>query len=173
MVFERGAPRKRTKEHLRKHPRQIPEPDVRISGRRCADGHKPCYVLRRDYEYVDSVTFDVPVKIRVKRGFHYDGASVPRWVRWLIDAMDLSVTAPLLHDVIYRFCGVLRHALVSITPFRTYTREQGDALFRRVMDQEGVSEWKEWAGHKGVRIGGWNAWRKNARRIVGGGPWTD
>lgn len=150
--------------HLRTHQREIPEPDVRVRFRGCRK-HTPCYRLNTEYEYVDDFTFDVPVRIRLPRFYHSDGASVPRPVHPIIGPLDLSVTAFLVHDYITQHAGVLPFG--AVVPYRTYSILQTHRLFKRIMDQEGVPEWREFFGYAGVLVGGWIPWLKNKRRSDG------
>ncbi len=58
--------------------------------------------LLADYSYAyDGVT------LTAKAGYAYDLASVPRPLWWLIAPNELSLVAPLFHDLLYDFRGVL------------------------------------------------------------------
>ena len=151
----------------RKAASTIPQPDIRIRAFGCND-HSPCYKLMSTYEYVDYITFWTPVIIRIPAGFHYDGASVPKIVRSLLDEVDLKLTAPLVHDVLYRYGGDLPSGWLSGGERRFYTRREADALFRRILDEEGVPKRREWAAWIGVRLGGRCSWDSRRKQAWGG-----
>jgi hypothetical protein len=119
-----------------------------------------------DYELVDAWTFPEPVVLRFPAGFHYDGASVPRIVRSLLDDDQLRGAGPLAHDAIYRYGGKLPLGWVRSASGNVYvyTRRQADAFFRKVMSLDGVRpEHRMWAW-LGVRVGGFFAWDSLQKR---------
>jgi Protein of unknown function (DUF1353) len=114
------------------------------------------WVLQDDYRYdMDGTSITVP------KGFRFDLSSVPRPFWSLIAPFELSVTAPLLHDFLYRCGGKPEPGVVQ--PPRTFTRRQVDDLFRQVMVQEGVAPWRRTLAYAAVRTFGYPAWRKDAK----------
>jgi Protein of unknown function (DUF1353) len=109
--------------------------------------------LERDYMYRDRAT-----RIRIPAGFVFDLSSVPRPFWSLIAPFELSIVAPLLHDVLYRHGGNLPPKWVK--PPRTYTRAEVDRMFRRIMEAEEVSRWRRVLAYWAVRLFGRLAWRK-------------
>lgn len=120
-------------------------------------------------------------EIRVARGFLYDAASVPRLL-WTCSGMTpdgLQRLAALLHDFLYRHKGVMppgssfeRPAAATVigwaeTPreLRSYTRRDADRLFARAMRECEVERAQRRRFYRGVRIGGWKAWRRPAREL--------
>lgn len=113
--------------------------------------HEPYTIRWRD------LTLTIP------KGFRWDGASVPRIVRSLIDNDDCSEAGALGHDAIYKFNGYL--PVDWIRPLgRVVSRLEGDQLLRDFMELEERPEWKEAAVYQGVRRFGWYAWWQNGRR---------
>lgn len=107
--------------------------------------------LESDYSYRgNGVTITVP------DGFQFDLSSIPRPLWWLIAPFELSISAPLLHDFLYQSGGNAPHA---IEPDKEYTRSDTDALFKRIMEQEGVAGWRRGAAYLAVRVFGGFAWR--------------
>ena len=109
-----------------------------------------CWRLERPYTYAED-----GLRITVPAGFHFDLASVPRPFWWLIAPFELSVAAPLLHDFLYRYAG--RPPAGSVEPPRSFSREEADRLFRRVMEREGVPGWRRAAAFWAVRAFGGRA----------------
>lgn len=108
--------------------------------------------LEADYSYPDG-----PTTITVPAGFMFDLASVPRWFWWLIAPFELSVSAPLIHDFLYKHAG--DPPAGSVEPPRTYTRKQADQLFRRMMEEEGVPAWRRRLAYWAVRAFGGFGWK--------------
>lgn len=107
--------------------------------------------LEGDYVYRDD-----GVTITVPEGFRFDLSSIPRLLWWLIAPFELSISAPLLHDFLYQKGG---SAPDEIDPDKDYTRADTDALFRKMMEQEGVTGWRRGAAYLAVRLFGRFAWR--------------
>jgi Protein of unknown function (DUF1353) len=95
--------------------------------------------------------------VTVPAGFEFNLSSVPRLFWAVIAPFELSITAPLLHDFLYRYGG--RPPAGSVSPPRTYTRAEADAMFRRIMRAEGVSAWRRILGYAAVRLFGRSDWR--------------
>ena len=92
-------------------------------------------------------------EITIPEGFKFDLSSIPRPLWWIVAPFELSISAPLVHDFLYRNGGKV--------PSKTYTKKEADLLFRRMMAEEGVSAWRRGAAYQAVRLfGRWNG--KNA-----------
>ena len=109
--------------------------------------------LDRDVEHADAV---LGCTLFARRGYEFDLASVPRVVWPVIAPFELSILAPLFHDLIYEFKG--RPPADVVTPFRTFTRRDADDLFLRLMVLEGVSRWRYSLAYTAVRSAGWTYW---------------
>lgn len=133
------------KEH-RKHEREIGEPQA-VASYRCLSHPGLCLRLVEPYEYCDATKRAL---LTIPRGYHFNGASVPKVFHNLVGALDLSISATCVHDFLCDYRG--RPPLGTVLPTHTsYTRLETDQLFRRIMDQEGVPEWRELAAYLGVR----------------------
>lgn len=112
--------------------------------------------LDQPYRYQDGDSL-----ITVPAGFEFDLSSVPRPLWWLIAPFELSISAPLLHDFLYRATG--SPPAGCIDPVRTYTRREVDEMFRRIMVEEGVRAWRRIAAFWAVRLFAAGAWRHPRR----------
>jgi hypothetical protein len=98
--------------------------------------------------------------------FSSDFASVPRLLTWLAPRMGAVTLAALLHDYL---CAVLRGQL---PPIPGLTAVDADALFRRVLLEEGVPPVLAWIYWAGVRLGavtdGWHrvGWWSTAWQVA-------
>lgn len=135
-----------SKKKLRLYESEIPEPDIRPSFR------EGLWTLRTDYLYV----VDGQWVITIPAGFSCDGASIPKAFHSLIGVFDLSITAPLIHDFLYRSQGM--PAVEAVTPYRIFDRAEVDALFAEIMKEEGVPVWRRRAAYLAVRAFGRWAW---------------
>ena len=109
------------------------------------------WLLLSDYSY----TYEGH-KITAKAGYAFDLSSVPRPIWWLIAPNELSILAPLFHDLLYEYQGTLPAECVS--PYRTYTRHETDDLFLHLMEVEGVDWWRRNAAYSAVRAAGGVYW---------------
>lgn len=85
--------------------------------------------------------------VTIPSGFRSDLASVPLWLLWLISPFGNHQRAALFHDFCYRKQPMGRFA--------------ADAVFRVVMERDGVPCWKTWLLFYAVRCFGWFAWSQN------------
>jgi len=87
-------------------------------------------------------------QLTVPRGFITDLASIPKFMRGLLDVNDSHRRAAVLHDFLY--CA------------QHLTRKQADDLLLEAMEAIGVQAWKRNAMYAAVRVGGWAYWNKRA-----------
>ena len=88
--------------------------------------------------------------VHIPAGFSTDFGSVPWFAQWLVSTMGRALPAYLAHDYIY----ATQH----------YSRAYADRLMLEVMRWYGVPWWRRVLAYAGVRLGGWVAWRRNARK---------
>ena len=108
------------------------------------DPRQKLWKLEKDYTY----EYDGN-EINVAADFKFDLSSVPRPFWWLIAPFELSIVAPLIHDYLYLYKG--RMCPGATDPPKRYTRKEADALFLRIMDEEGIARWKRSAAYRVVR----------------------
>lgn len=115
-------------------------------------GNTPIYEVTKDYSYAYKGS-----NITVPKGFRYDRASIPRVFWVVIDKDSLSNVAPLFHDLLYRFGGVLETKLV--VPYRRFSRDEADNLFYELMGKCGVEEWRRSAAYEAVHTFAKSHWQ--------------
>lgn len=113
------------------------------------------YILRRDYHCVFYINGQRQ-PLFIAKGFEYDGASVPRWARWLIERDGVHRESALVHDYLYENKG---NVFYNGEPF-CYTRKDTDQIFRECLKAQGLASWKVFLMYNAVRIGGWTYWSK-------------
>ena len=129
-----------------------------VFARTAPDGSRVTHDASTVYDPLHDARFEIPA------GWRYDGASVPRVVRSLLDNDDLGTDGPCVHDWLYAHLGhvgdeTARHR-------RPYTRAECDRLFDAFMRRDGVTPWKRRAAYAAVRVGGWVAWRNHQRNPI-------
>ena len=95
----------------------------------------------------DVVVESLGYKITVKKGFDFDGASIPQAL-WSLYGNPLSGKfriAALVHDALYAS--------------EYFPRELADAIFLDLMKQHGVGYIKQQTMYYAVRSAGWYVWR--------------
>jgi hypothetical protein len=95
--------------------------------------------------------------LTAKKGYAFDLSSIPRPLWWLIAPNELSIIAPLFHDLLYEYRGRLPNE-THVNPYRTFTRRETDDLFLHLMEVEGVARWRRLAAYSAVRAAGGLYW---------------
>ena len=98
-------------------------------------------------------------KITAPKNFETDLSSIPRIFWSIIEPAELSLAAPLFHDLIYRRAGQLPQG--ELDPFDgfAFERRQVDDLFLELMTKAGIPRWKRTAAYWAVRGFAAFAWR--------------
>lgn len=108
----------------------------------------------QEWELEEDFLFaDFGLHLTIHKGFRFDLASIPRLLWRLIAPFELSITAPLVHDYLYRCGGRLPGGAIL-------EREDADQLFLQIMEAAGVSWWRRRAAYRAVRIFGSRAWKE-------------
>jgi hypothetical protein len=136
----------------------IPEPETLGDPRRLSVAIDPgardgcVFVVLESFTWSgDGLTLHLPA------GYRFDGASVPRIARPLIDRLQLGAMAPAFHDSLYHGGGVMVAGWQM--PRTRMTRAQADALFLRHMQEDGVPRVRAQWAYRAVRWFGGSSWR--------------
>ena len=89
------------------------------------------WVLLNSFEYKGKV---------VPKGFIFDGASIPTWLRWIFPHGGAKFAAACFHDWGYRLGKI--------------TRKEADDAFLDIMLANGVSAWRARTMYAAVRVFG-------------------
>ena len=97
--------------------------------------------------------------ITAPAAFETDLSSIPRVFWSLLAPEELSLAAPVFHDLIYRRAGKLPEE--DIDPFdgKVFARKEVDDLFLELMTKAGIPRWKRTAAYLAVRGFAAFAWR--------------
>ena len=102
----------------------------------------------------DVVVESLGYKLTVKKGFDFDGASIPQAL-WSVYGNPLSGKfriAALVHDALYAS--------------QKLPREVADAIFLDLMKQHEVGYMKRQTMYYAVRSAGWYVWRRNTKEEI-------
>lgn len=89
--------------------------------------------------------------VDVETGFLTDGATVPRFLWWLLPPIDEYSQATTLHDKLCRTYTITR-VVNGIATEVPVTRKQIDAILKEAMDVLEVTPWKKKAIMLGVNL---------------------
>lgn len=80
--------------------------------------------------------------IKIARGFVWDGASVPWFLRWLLARTDKTKEASMVHDLLYAAGNGV-------------ARKEADGIFYEKLLEDNVVPWKAQLMRMGIRLFGW------------------
>ncbi len=99
--------------------------------------------------------------------FVTDFASIPRFLWWLLPAWGRYGQAAVIHDYLYGGGTIVwdtdEPMSLSMELCIPPTRKNADQIMLEAMGVLNVKLWKKRLIYRGVRLGGWYAWRKNRR----------
>ncbi|HRC43687.1 MAG TPA: DUF1353 domain-containing protein [Nitrospira sp.] len=128
---------------------ELPEPAVTYNNAE--------WVLLDDCRYAALDGFIVTAK----RGFKTDLASIPRLLWGFIASFELSLVAPIVHDLIYGSAGTVALPDGEVTPAdKRFDRKEADDLFLELMTRSKVAYWKRNVAYLAVRAFGGSSWRQ-------------
>ena len=131
-------------------PTGLPNPAIKYIG----DDN---WVIAEDCSYTTNGGFT----ITVKTGFKTDLASVPRILWAVVATFELSVAAPVFHDLIYRSAGEVALPDGQVAPAdKTFNRQEADDLFLELMTLANIRAWKRKMAYYAVSSFAGYAWRK-------------
>lgn len=107
--------------------------------------------LSEDFSFVVDGTCFV-----IKKGFWWDGASIPK-IFWSVigDPWEADIApGALIHDILY---GT-----------QYYNRKKTDQILYEVNKINGMNSVKNYAVYNGVRMGGWKAWNEKTEEVIAG-----
>lgn len=99
-------------------------------------------------------------EIYIPKGFIFDGASIPRWLWWLLQPMGILLIPGLIHDYAYRHrCLKDTKGGIKFSDDRRYW----DKVFREVSIDVNRCKFISYAAWLALWIFGGFAWRKNRK----------
>ncbi len=107
------------------------------------------WILHETCKYVPA-NLHPPHTISALKGFEFDLASIPRIFWSIIASHELSLAAPLFHDLLYKRGGKLHQGELAPTG-RVFVRSEVDDLFLELMTKANVPTWKRYTAYLAVR----------------------
>lgn len=149
--------RRRRRARLEETPRRLKKApvSVKILSRPGFDSHPG---VRKMYELLGDLLVEINGHVlRIPKGFRFDGSSVPRLLRWIVDSDDLGHLAPAVHDYLFRFGGYFycdrTGELVRLGRF------ESDRVYLKVAKQDGAIPWRRRVAYAGLFVGSWTQWK--------------
>ncbi len=101
--------------------------------------------------------------LTAKKDSFTDLASVPRFLWPMVSSFELSIEAPLFHDLLYRCGGDLPPGQLEPLedPKHTFLRKDADNLFYELMEKRQIAKWKRDVAYRAVRMFGGHRWNKS------------
>lgn len=96
--------------------------------------------------------------LRVRAGYRFNGASVPRPGRFIIDRTECGLLATLYHDALYETKGDLTLYGIGYQRKFRFSRKEADVLFLDHMIEDNVKWWKRELAYRTVRLAGASHW---------------
>jgi len=149
---------------LDSHVYRLFQPDNEpIDGRPYGLSRTLTYRLRQEYTYRWNKNGKA-YRLRIEKGFMYDGASVPRAVWWYLRPDGLQRAAATVHDKLYETRGDMGNQFQElkngkwVTVNQIWTREQCDKMFARILREANVPSRKRRMAYRAVDWFGKKAW---------------
>jgi hypothetical protein len=124
---------------------------------------KTIYLPKLDlWEVVEDwfYTTNSGITICIKKGFRYNGASVPRPGQVFITKYELSMEGPAPHDKGYETGGVFDvYENGKVVDQIKMTRHEVDLLFYEIMCKMEIEIWKRVIAYRAVRDFGQSHWK--------------
>jgi len=114
------------------------------------DNGGPHWELLREIRWEFTLDDDIRLPFVVPAGWITDLTSIPWWVPF-VHREGLHTPASVLHDFLYAKPGHRKRSAV-------------DELYLYAMKDNGVRRITRMAIYRGVRLGGWKAWRRYRRK---------
>lgn len=93
------------------------------------------YTLKKDAQItllINKNKVDAKYVFKFKKGFKCDGLSVPKVFQWFLKRWDDD-------NMLYNLAGVVHDALYGNKGFKTFTRDDSDAIFRGILREAGCN----------------------------------
>lgn len=99
----------------------------------------------------------------VPKGFVFDGASIPKFLRSWLSPVGVLLIGGLVHDYVYKYTVLLKKGKKSTTD--PMTQKEADELFRDINIEQNGFHFLNNLAYWSLRVGGFVAW--NGHRKVG------
>jgi hypothetical protein len=100
------------------------------------------------------------VTMGLRAGYRFNGASVPRLARPLIDRLDLGVKAAAYHDALYEGTGLIRQQHGWQLGPRLARVPQVEDIFHFMMLEDGVHPTRALWAYRATKLFGGSTWKR-------------
>ena len=113
--------------------------------------------ITKDFQYsIDGENYVIP------RGFIFDGASVPKFLRTWLSPMGVLLIGGLIHDYSYKYTVLLKKGKKNTS--HVMTQKQADQTFRDINIEVNGFRFINCLAYYALRLGGFMAWNGHRKR---------
>ncbi len=115
--------------------------------------------ITKDFQYsIDGENYVIP------RGFVFDGASVPKFLRTWLSPMGVLLIGGLIHDYSYKYTVLLKKGKKNTS--HVMTQKQADQTFRDINIEVNGFRFINYLAYYALRLGGFMAWNGHRKRGI-------
>ena len=115
------------------------------------------WVLTKDWHYhVDGEDYVIP------KGFQFDGASIPKFLRTFFSPVGVLLVGGLVHDYGYKYATLLKKNKKETIGIKD--QKWMDKLFRNINIEVNGFYTMNYLAYWSLRLGGWFAWNGHRKR---------
>ena len=115
------------------------------------------WVITKDWKYkIDGIEYVIP------KGFQFDGASIPKFLRTFFSPVGVLLIGGLVHDYMYKYSALksvqAKGALLLVD------QKKADQIFRDINIEVNGFYFMNYLAYWSLRIGGFVAWNGHRKR---------
>ncbi len=112
--------------------------------------------LTRDWKYrINGNEYIIP------KGFQFDGASIPKFLRTFFSPVGVLLIGGLVHDYAYKYAALKR---TGNEPLLLVDQKKADKTFRDINIDVNGFKWLNYLAWYALRLGGFVAWNGHRKR---------
>jgi hypothetical protein len=115
------------------------------------------WVLIKDWKYkMNDVTYVIP------KGFQFDGASIPKFLRTFFSPVGVLLIGGLVHDYMYKYTAC--KPVSKKAPLLVVNQKRADQIFRDINIEVNGFYFMNYLAYWSLRLGGFVAWNGHRKR---------
>ena len=115
------------------------------------------WVILKDFKYTMNGTNYV-----IPKGFSFDGASIPKFLRTFFSPVGVLLIGGLVHDYMYKYAACKPSS--EGAPLMLVNQKDSDRIFRDINIEVNGFYSMNYLAYWSLRLGGWVAWNGHRKR---------
>ena len=115
------------------------------------------WVILKDFKYTMNDTNYV-----IPKGFSFDGASIPKFLRTFFSPVGVLLIGGLVHDYMYKYAAC--KPSTEGAPLMLVNQKDSDRIFRDINIEVNGFYSMNYLAYWSLRLGGWVAWNGHRKR---------